>query len=241
MDGKQDKWASSTSVTARQEAIALRAHRTGACGDTSGGWTCTRRRGHAGKHETCETPGSVALAVWGDPGNEGASADVLAGRPGGPWPDFDEVCPPASTADGGDSIGKQAAWARAKVLDELRGLGFQSVDVRLTDSGHDFLVSLDAMTGFAKLHTSAPGEALEWQPRTLLERLGHRLERRRLRNRLGEVSMELCEFAVNESHNAEVRGRLGPAGAIPEQRALGKADGFMVAADLVSRVIEELR
>lgn len=78
-------------------------------------------------------------------------------------------------------------------------------------------------------------------PAGLLGRLGRRIERRRLRHRLGEVVSELFDWVRTESHNVEVCTNLGKPGDVPAARAAGKADGFTIAGELIAGLIEELR
>jgi hypothetical protein len=206
------------------------------CGhkSASDGHVCARSAGHAGQHAANRVEGAVGLVFWGHPEREGAGAaiGVLRDHEGGP--------PPASTAGakfhyGVIKMGRRQFATRFRPWYD---------DVEFWEAGEWRPYSIaefqrrEIEAGTLGPLRDGPVPAV---PTGLLARLGRRIERRHLRSRLISVSRELTKIAAFERHNAEVCGRLGPAGAILEQRALGKADGFRIADDLVSRVIEELR
>jgi hypothetical protein len=124
--------------------------------------------------------------------------------------------------------GAAVGWLRRDAaLKALREV-FGPVDVRLTDSGHDFVVSVDAMERLIEAGTLGPVRdgPVPAAPTGLLARW---VKRRRLRNRLIGLCCEL-----------EERERDEPIGA-DDEWAAGRVHGLCQAADLISRVIEELR
>lgn len=73
----------------------------------------------------------------------------MAGAGSGPLPSVDE-------------------YARIKLLERFRRRGLESSDLKLTDSGHDFVVSLDLMR---RLQPRAEGKEVRHDQLTALEAL----------------------------------------------------------------------